>query len=189
VNLTRQVLGQLGLPFVDSVEAAYKRRDRPALLAAEHRVIGLLADLDTLAGTRREFLLGRWLDDAKHWGTTDTTRALYEWNARNIITLWGTKCTEGENDDLNLYAHKQWQGMFAGYYLPRWREFFRRLNASLDAGTAFDRAPFARWSCRWEQAWSRGHETYPAEPHGDAIAVARKMVAKYRSRLAPQRAH
>ena len=143
VNLTRQVLGQLGLPLVDSVEAAYNRKDRPALIAAERRVLGLLGDLDTLVGTRREFLLGRWLDDAKHWGSTDSERALYEWNARNIITLWGTKCTEGENDDLNLYAHKEWQGMFSTYYLPRWREFFRRLNQSLDEGRPFDRAPFA----------------------------------------------
>ena len=55
-------------------------------------------------------------------------RRLYEWNARNIITLWGTKCTEGQNDDLNLYAYKEWQGMFASYFLPRWREFFARLE-------------------------------------------------------------
>ena len=185
VNLTRQVLGQLGLPLVDSVEAAYNRKDRPALIAAERRVLGLLGDLDTLVGTRREFLLGRWLDDAKHWGSTDSERALYEWNARNIITLWGTKCTEGENDDLNLYAHKEWQGMFSTYYLPRWREFFRRLNQSLDDGRPFDRAPFAAWSCGWEQAWSRGRKSYPTQPRGDALAVAQELVTKYRSRLDP----
>ena len=189
VNLTRQVLGQLGLPLVDSVQAAYNRKDRPALIAAERRVLGLLGDLDTLVGTRREFLLGRWLEDAKRWGSTDSERALYEWNARNIITLWGTKCTEGENDDLNLYAHKQWQGMFSTYYLPRWREFFRRLNQSLDDGRPFDRAPFAAWSCGWEQTWSRGRKSYPTQPRGDALAVAQELVTKYRSRLDPPRGH
>jgi alpha-N-acetylglucosaminidase len=161
------------------VQQAYERKDRSALVRAEGRVTGLLEDLDTLVGTRREFLLGPWLADARRWGNTDAERRLYEWNARNIITLWGTKCTEGQNDDLNLYAYKQWQGMFADYYLPRWREFFRRLNRSLDDGTVFDRAPFAADMCRWEQRWSRRTGTFSTAPHGDALAVARKMFDKY----------
>src|SRR5678815_6047390 len=74
-------------------------------------------------------------------------RDRYEWNARNLITLWGTKCTEGENDDLNLYAYKEWQGMFSSYFRPRWAEFFARLNHSLDTNVPFDRAPFAADMC------------------------------------------
>lgn len=179
VNLTRQVLGSLGLPMVNAVEDAFTRRDRPALIAAEQRVTGLLADLDTLVGTRPEFLLGPWLEDAKRWGTTDAERRLYEWNARNIITLWGRKCTEGQNDDLNLYAYKQWQGMFSDYYLPRWQEFFRRLNQSLDAGTPFDRAPFAADMCAWEQAWSQRTDSFPTEPAGDALVISQRLFEKY----------
>ena len=180
VNLARQVLGQMGLPMVNAVEAAFTRKDRPALIAAEERVTGLLNDLDELVGTREEFLLGRWLEDAKRWGTTAAERDLYEWNARNIITLWGLKCTEGQNDDLNLYAYKEWQGMFSSYYLPRWKEFFARLNTSLDAATPFDRAPYAADMCTWEQAWSRRHDEFPAAARGDAVEVARRLVGKYR---------
>jgi alpha-N-acetylglucosaminidase len=180
VNLARQVLGQLGLPLVNAVEAAYTTKDRAGMIAAEARVTGLLQDLDTLVGTRQEFLLGRWLEDAKRWAVTDSERTLYEWNARNIITLWGTKCTEGQNDDLNLYAFKEWQGMFGGYFLPRWEEFFKRLNRSVDDGTAFDRAPLAVDLCKWEQAWSRRHDSYPTEPHGDELAITRRLIAKYR---------
>lgn len=181
VNLTRQVLGQLGLPMVNAVEAAFNRKDRAGLVAAEERVVGLLIDLDQLVGTREEFLLGRWLEDAKRWGKTKEERDLYEWNARNIITLWGTKCTEGQNDDLNLYAYKEWQGMFSSYYLPRWKEFFARLNGSLDSRTTFDRAPFAADMCQWEQEWSRRHDTFPAAPQGDPVASAARLYAKYRT--------
>jgi len=181
VNLTRQVLGQLGLPLVNKVQAAYERKDRAALLAAEGQVESLLRDLDTLVGTRREFLLGRWISDAKRWGTTNAERRLYEWNARNIITLWGTKCTEGQNDDLNLYAFKEWQGMFSSYFLPRWKDFFARLNASLDSAKPFDRAPFAAASCAWEQRWSRDTTArFRTEPRGDAVATARRLVEKWR---------
>lgn len=182
VNLARQLLGARGLPAVQAVEAAYLRKDRAALDAAEARVTGLIADLDTLVGTRREFLLGPWLESARAWGTTRAERDLYEWNARNIITLWGTKCTEGQNDDLNLYAYKQWQGMFSGYYLPRWQQFFARLDRSLADGTAWDRGPFAAASCEWEKQWSARHERYRAVPVGDAVAVARTMAARWRAR-------
>lgn len=180
VNLARQVLGQLGLPLVNAVERAYTRKDRAGLIAAETRVTELLRDLDTLVGTREEFLLGRWLEDAKRWAVTDSERTLYEWNARNIITLWGTKCTEGQNDDLNLYAFKEWQGMFGGYFLPRWEEFFKRLNRSVDDSTAFDRTPLAADLCKWEQGWSRLHDSYPTEAHGDELAVTRRLISKYR---------
>jgi alpha-N-acetylglucosaminidase len=181
VNLTRQVLGQLGLPLVNQLQSGYDRRNRADMLGAERQIESLLRDLDTLVGTRPEFLLGRWIADAKRWGTTDAERRLYEWNARNIITLWGTKCTEGQNDDLNLYAFKEWEGMFTGYFLPRWEAFFKDLNAALDRAKPFDRDPFATASCAWEQQWSRA--TTPAfrtEPVGDPVATARRLWAKWR---------
>ncbi|MES2124077.1 MAG: alpha-N-acetylglucosaminidase [Gemmatimonadota bacterium] len=180
VNLTRQVLGQQSIPMVNEVQRAFEAKDAAALHAAEARVVGLLRDLDELVGTREEFLLGRWIDDATRWGNTDAERRLYEWNARNIITLWGTKCTEGQNDDLNLYAFKEWQGMFTGYFLPRWEEFFRRLNTALERGEAFDRAPFAAAMCEWEKEWSTRTDSFPSAPRGDAIAVSRRLAAKYR---------
>jgi alpha-N-acetylglucosaminidase len=180
VNLSRQVLGTLGLPLIRRVEDAYKRGDRAALLAAEGQVESLLQDLDALVGTRPEFLLGRWIGDARRWGTNDAERRLYEWNARNLITLWGTKCTEGENDDLNLYAYKEWAGMFSSYFLPRWRMFFTGLNASLDSGAAFERAPFAAESCEWETRWSRDTTSFSRVPTGDPVATARRLVRKWR---------
>ncbi len=183
VNLTRQLLGQLGLPKVNAVEAAFTAADTAGLRQAEAGVLGLLADLDELVGTREEFLLGRWVESARRWGTNGQERALYEWNARNLITLWGRKCTEGENDDLNLYAYKEWQGMFSGYFAPRWSAFFERLNRSLATGTPFDRAPFAAESCRWEQGWSERHDVFRTVAQGDPIGVSRRLLEKYRGEM------
>ncbi|CAN5379231.1 alpha-N-acetylglucosaminidase [soil metagenome] len=183
VNLTRQVLGQIAVPLVNRAQEAYVRKDTAALRSAEQRVLGLLSDLDDLTRTREEFLLGRWIADARRWGTTDGERRLYEWNARNLVTLWGSKCTEGQNDDLNLYAYKEWQGMFSSYFTPRWREFFNRLDHSLATNVPFDRAPFAADMCAWEQAWSRRTDAFPTLPKGDAIAVARRLRDKYADEL------
>jgi alpha-N-acetylglucosaminidase len=182
VNLTRQVLAARGLPLVRQVEAAYGSADRPALLAAEAQVLALLRDLNRLTATRPEFLLGRWIEDARRWGTNAEERRLYEWNARNLITLWGTRCTEGQNDDLNLYAYKEWEGMFSSYYLPRWQKFFDGLNEALARGTPFDRADFAARSCDWEQRWSKETMSFRTAPTGDAIATARALAAKWHRR-------
>jgi alpha-N-acetylglucosaminidase len=179
VNVTRHVLGQLGLPLVNEVESAFTRRDTAALERSEQRVLRLLSDIDELVGTREEFLLGRWIADAKRWAVNDSERRLYEWNARNLITLWGSKCTEGENDDLNLYAYKEWQGMFSSYFRPRWVEFFVRLNRSIETNRPFDRAPFAAAMCEWEKAWSRRTDSFPSHPHGSAIDVARRLRREY----------
>ncbi|HET7043021.1 MAG TPA: alpha-N-acetylglucosaminidase [Gemmatimonadales bacterium] len=186
VNLTRQLLGQLGLPYVNAVEQAMLARDTVRLRAAEGKVLGLIRDLDALVGTREEFLLGRWVAAAGRWGHTPAERALYEWNARNIVTLWGRKCTEGQGDDLNLYAFKEWQGMFSGYFLPRWQDFFAGVNAAAAAGTPYDRAPFAARSCAWEQAWSSRHQPLPTTPRGDPILTSRRLFAKYRADVAAE---
>jgi alpha-N-acetylglucosaminidase len=108
-----------------------------------------------------------------------TQRRLYEWNARDIITLWGTKCTEGQNDDLNLYAYKEWEGMFTSCFLPRWQAFFDQLNQSLTTGVPFDRAPFAAAMCAWEQEWSRETGPFPTAPRGNAVSTARRLASKY----------
>lgn len=81
---------------------------------------------------------------------------LYEWNARNQITLWGPK---GEIID---YANKQWAGKlyqgsfllqsenifhcFPGvvsqYFKPRWELFIDNLNTSLIGGKPFNQTDF-----------------------------------------------
>ena len=55
-------------------------------------------------------LLGRWIEMARAWGQTPAEKDLMEFNARNLVTLWGPR---GEIAD---YASKQWSGLIADYY-------------------------------------------------------------------------
>ncbi|MEN6561141.1 MAG: alpha-N-acetylglucosaminidase [Acidobacteriota bacterium] len=179
VNLTRQVLSNVSNSLVKNVDGAYRRGDLGGLRAAGRRLLGLIEDLDALLGTREEFLLGRWLADAKRWAADEAESRLLEWNARNLITLWGPQCTEGMFDDLNGYAQKQWSGLFRGYDLPRWKAFLEALESCLRSGRPFERANYVRETCSWEQAWSRGREIYPAAPGGDPLGLATALLKKY----------
>jgi alpha-N-acetylglucosaminidase len=173
VNVTRQILANLAQEdFTDIVEA-YEAKDRAALAAAGERFLGRLRDMDALLGTRREFLLGAWLSDAKRWANSDAERKLYEWNARNQITLWGPP-----NSWLHDYACKQWSGLLASFHAKRWAAFIRKLDEALAANRALDAEAFDKEMQAFEDAWTRGTEEYPSRPSGDAVEIARQILAK-----------
>jgi len=175
------VLSDLAVPFRAAIAAAYYADDRKRLTEAGQRFLDLLRDTDDLLATRGEFLLGRWVADARYWGRTEAEKAHYEWNARNQITLWGPA-----DSPLNDYAAKQWAGLTTGFYLPRWQRFLQRLEASLQAGTPFDSERFEKDIRDWEATWTRGKESYPDKPSGDTISVARRLWEKYGTLVLPE---
>jgi len=174
VHVARQVVGDVAGIFYGDVIDAYRRKDREALSAASERFLASIRDVDRLLATRREFLLGKWLAEARRWATNDEERRLYEWNARNLITLWGPR-----DSILHEYAQRQWSGLVGGFYLPRWERFVERLDESLAAERPFDAEAFEQEIRDWEVEWTHGTEPYAAEPRGDPVAVARELMAKY----------
>ena len=45
--------------------------------------------MEKVLGADAHFLLGRWVEDAKTWATSDAEAKWLEFNARNQVTLWG----------------------------------------------------------------------------------------------------
>jgi alpha-N-acetylglucosaminidase len=174
VHVTRQVLCNRADVIYDALIAAYESEDEAELEAAGAQFLELMTDLDTLLATQEAFLLGRWLEDAKRWATNAEERTLYEWNARNQITLWGPR--DGVLFD---YAAKQWSGMIRGFYRPRWEQFIEELHKSLANRREFDVESFETRIRAWEEEWTHGTETYPTAPMGDPVATARRMLEKY----------
>jgi alpha-N-acetylglucosaminidase len=175
VNVTRQAMANSARPIYEQILQAYADKDRKRLTASGAALVALISDTDTLLSTRREFLLGRWLADAKGWATNEEESRLYEWNARNQITLWGPP-----DSSLHGYARKHWAGLLADFYGGRWRLFVQRLDEALAAGKGFDGDAFDQECQSWEDRWTRATNAYAAEPTGDSIAVARQMLGKYR---------
>ena len=131
-------------------------------------------DLDTLLATRKEFLFGDYLESAKGWGTSSEEEALFEWNARRVLTLWA------ENAEiLEDYARKQWSGLISGYYHARWKWYLSGAAATLKTGEPFDEDAFQRELHAWMIQWSDSKETYPSRPAGDCVAIAARLWAKY----------
>lgn len=174
VNVTRQVLGNLASHFGEQLRTSIQRTNRAALDAAGRDLLGLASDLDELVGTRPELLLGPWLEDAKHWGDTAEERRLYEWNARNLITLWGPR-----DSVLNEYANRQWSGMFSSFYRPRWEKFIEVRRAAMEAGKPFDGEKFETDIRTWEEQWCHRSDPHRTMPRGNPVTTAQQLLAKY----------
>lgn len=181
VHVARQVLANQAAAQHEEIVRAWKAGDLSALRQRSQPFLQTMNDLDELLATRREFLLGCWLEDAKRWGTTDAERARYEWNARRVLTLWG------QGPAINDYARKQWSGMVSDYYRPRWEQLLVRAATSLEQGTTWDQQAFQTELQDWTRQWSDRREVYPTEPRGDSLDVARALWQKYQAFSGPAR--
>ncbi len=180
VNVTRQVLGNNSAEFHHRIIDAYERKDRDELRSEMDDFREFLHGMDALLGTRPEFLLGRWLEDARRWGRTEPERRRLEWNARRVITLWG------DTTALRDYASRQWSGMLTGFYLERWELFAKHLDQALASNQPFNSDAFHKEMFAFEEQWAEAPDRSPPNARGDSISLARRLWAKYGALSTPE---
>ena len=171
----RELLQGFSHRFIGEISAAYADREIEALKAARQKLLKLFDDLEAITGTNENFLLGTWLEQARSWGDTPEEKAYYEWNARTIISIWQPWKEGGLRD----YAGKAWNGMFSGYYKPRWKLLTDMLVRSLETDTPFDPKAFDSAVRELDYNWTRSNDTYPTMPTGDVVAVASRIEREY----------
>jgi len=135
VDVSRQVLAELAQPVYLEMCEAWRAKDADRVERVGGQLVELIEDFDKLLGTRREFLLGPWLEAAQGWGHMPVEQSLLEWNARTQVTLWGsaTRSTPGASlnsaHQLRDYAHRHWNGLAGTFYAERWRQYVEFLAA------------------------------------------------------------
>lgn len=191
VDVARQCLADLSFSLHREVVAAYEAADNGALLKAGKQFLELLDDLDQLLGTRQEFLLGKWIADARSWGQDTAEKDLFEENARTLLTVWGQPHPGGLFFD---YANRQWSGLISGFYRVRWQKFihfllqqpadpkkryFKKKSYSSFGRPGNNEGPFYRSLAAWEHAWCKRRESYPAVANGDPVEIAGRLYKKW----------
>ena len=175
IDVSRQVMANYALPIQRNLVEAYQQKDLKRFKAQSLHFINLIDDMDKLLATRKDFLLGPWVNDARKWGTSQEQKALYEMNAKDLITLWGDA-----KSPLNEYACRQWSGLLSDFYKPRWTMFFARLEQSLVQNTAFNLSQFNKDVSEYEWKWVNKRKDYPLNTTGNPTDVAIAMHQKYR---------
>jgi len=179
VNITRQVLSNYALRLRNQMNIAYENRDEKLFQVYATEFLQLLCDLDRLLTTRGEFLLGKWLEDAKSFAISEKEEKYYEFNARNLLTTWG----HPNNTELIDYSARDCGGLIKGYYLPRWQLLINMVSDALEKGQSFDGDAFEKQVGAFEWKWIASSEVYPSFPIGDSVTVVMELYKKYLPRL------
>jgi alpha-N-acetylglucosaminidase len=174
VDLGRQVMSDLSQSLHADLRKAYGAKDADAFAAAAKIYLQAIKDTDQLLLTNEMFLAGRWLGYARDKAATQTEARLYEWNARDLITLWG-----GQKSTLHDYAQRQYGGMMGDFNYTRWKMFLHAVETSLKQGNKFDHRSCQQIIRRYEEQWTRSVEEYPSMPVGDPIETARVIADRY----------
>jgi alpha-N-acetylglucosaminidase len=178
VDITRQALANYATPLQKKWVDAFNAKDTAAFTKYSNQFLQLISDMDALLATRKDFLLCRWIADARSCGNTAEEKALYERNARDLITLWGDA-----NSPLHEYANRQWSNLLNDFYKQRWQQFFAMLQRSLQNNTAPDLNAFEQNIRAWEWHWVNEQRSFPVQPTGNSIKKAKEMYDKYRSAM------
>ncbi|CAD5123242.1 DgyrCDS11599 [Dimorphilus gyrociliatus] len=180
VDVTRQSLQLIALDSYTKLIKAFNSKDKEKTRTYGNCLVSLLMNMDQLLASDSHFLLGKWLASAKRAATNDFDRKLFEYNARNQITLWGPK---GEILD---YASKQWAGLIKDYYLPRWQLFVYQLMQSLEQSKAFDQNLFnSQVFKEVEEPFTKSTSVYPETVTGNAYAIVKNLHSLYRPTTNP----
>jgi alpha-N-acetylglucosaminidase len=174
VDVTRQVLANYALPLQQKWALAYFQHDTISYNKYSNQFIELMDDMDELLSTRKDFLLGKWIADARSCGADEKEKDLYEMNARDIITLWGDK-----ESGLHEYSNRQWAGLIKGFYKPRWQQYFEYMKQKMLHGDRMETNDFEKAIKDWEWKWVNAHDTYTSAPEGNASEIVNRLFKKY----------
>ncbi|KAL7016559.1 hypothetical protein ACKWTF_010062 [Chironomus riparius] len=176
VDLTRQLLQIKAEEIYPSIVKSFKQKNLKQLTTSSNMFLDLLNDLDYLLETHNDFLLGKFLKSAKEMAFDDAERKQFEFNARNQITLWGP------NGQIVDYATKQWNGMFKGYFIPRWQLFIEQLKNSLQTNVPFNQSKFQQDVFNQvELPFNEESTEYPTEAKGNPVEKAHELFLKWRN--------
>lgn len=169
VDIVRQSLSDRGRIVYNQTIADFKSFDKKSFAAHSREFLNILLAQNRLLGTRSEFRVGRWIEQARNLGTTPEEKDLYEWNARVQITTWGNRVCANDGG-LRDYAHKEWNGLLKDFYYKRWAAYWQTLQDVLDGKPMVELDYYAM-----EEPWTLAHNPYASQPEGDCVSVAKEV--------------
>ncbi|ASU35870.1 alpha-N-acetylglucosaminidase [Mucilaginibacter xinganensis] len=173
----KQVLVNLASAIRDSIGKAYYAKDTRSFEKFTKLFTSLCDDVDLVASTQQDLLLGNWIGQARAFGNTTAEKNFYEKDARVLITTWG-----GEANVNTDYAAKDWAGLIKTYYKPRWELFFNYLRKTLNAGTPPDMKEFDKLRVKFEWQWTdktAADQPFATQPQGDVMKICSDLYKKW----------
>ncbi|HEX3779604.1 MAG TPA: alpha-N-acetylglucosaminidase TIM-barrel domain-containing protein [Pseudonocardiaceae bacterium] len=167
VDVARQVLDNDSMLLLPEINTAYQDKDRSLFDSLSQRWLNLMSLQDKLLGTNSNFLIGPWIQQARNAASSPAEAARLEYDARTMVTEWGTGTAE---PILHDYADRDRQGLME-FYRDRWQTYFASLDTALQTG----KPPVAINWAAIDDAWCHQQNNYPTTPTGSAYQLATQV--------------
>uniref|UniRef100_A0A336LVK5 CSON005991 protein n=1 Tax=Culicoides sonorensis TaxID=179676 RepID=A0A336LVK5_CULSO len=176
VDLTRQYLqNMIDLQYIAIIEGHKNEKFQDVYLHSKI-FLCMIQDMEEILKTNENFLLGKWLNAAKSLAATSDEAKLFEFNARNQITLWGP------NGEINNYAMKQWSGIVSDYIYPRWEFFLKKLMEAMKENRCFnENAVLSHIRKKIELPFNNSTKLFSDKPEGNTFKIAHNIFNRYRN--------
>ena len=177
VDLVMQTLVNEMNTYLEMAKAYYSTPVGEDFKSVANNYLEFFDDINTLLNSHPAFMLGTWTISARSVAANEPDATLddqnwMEWNARMLITTWGSEqnCNSGRLHD---YSHRVWGGLIKDYYKPRWQDFFNRLISGQTPRTNHE-------LYEMENKWANNFSlSYSDRPQGNPVVVAHRIFSKH----------
>jgi alpha-N-acetylglucosaminidase len=177
VSLTQQAMvNRLDLIFYE-IDEAIKGGNLTQFDSLVAKFLSIYPDLDKLLSSHKLYMLGYWLESAKNAAPTPREKALFEYDARQIITSWGGQEEVATDMWIMDYCHRYWSGMMNDYYVPKWSFFFNYSRAIIKGEKV--KKPTPQQYYDYIKTFNAQTKVYPSEPVEDPVMISLEMIEKY----------
>ena len=189
MDITRQYLSNYAYPLYQKVSQSFLNKDKDEFSKNSAKFLTLLSDVDKLLQHRDDYSFERWITDAGNCATEEDEKALFEYNASALVTIWG----KDELSNIFDYSWREWSGLIEQFYKMRWGFFFEKLSKFLDEAIEYSEEglPLVHGREAWranelysemadkEVEWIRSEKHFERREPGDLRAYVRLLMEKY----------
>ncbi len=171
MEFCRQANADISWSYIRKLQSAYKKKDKKEFEKLTKTFMHLFDVQEAVVRTDKTSLLGVWLKRARDYGKTEAEKRIFEYNVKNLFTLW---CGKPGQFRLRDYAHREYDGMLSNYYKKRWDAYLT--NLLLYFGRP-EKTPKINWK-EHDYVFTLSTEKYCEKPQGDlrkAVVESIKM--------------
>lgn len=196
VDWGRQVLSFLAQYYQRDIAIYLYRKDLTNFHKSQIRFLELIDDMDRLLATNEQFLFGKWIKDARNWGTNKEESDYYAKYAGLLPTLWGQDNWEYNRPNWMDYAWREWNGLVGTYYKHRWEFFLETVEKELMKGNIYQDCFRDKWGrpefrgdkfssqlADWEWAYCENLPEMLSKPNGNPVEISAALFKKYKKQL------
>jgi hypothetical protein len=163
---------------VDSTSGHSPRKLEVAMLTLGKMMLGVISDLESVLASNENFLLASQIAKARGMASTPEEADQFEYNARNLVTLWGPA------GEINDYGSRSWAGVVGSYYLERWQLMLDTLQSIVREKVPPEQVGSILANCSSTmltlgKRFCRSKEPLPVGAVGRTVEIVRSLKTKY----------